>query len=136
MAELEIMCGRFKAGFEFREIKVRWQLFNDLDFTPHYNIAPTQTHPIIVERAGAVEARPMRWGLVPYWAKDQAIGNKMINALRDSGGKAGFQRPSFLAPLSRTGGRLLRVAQRGQDQAANTDLCQRPRAFWFRWALG
>ena len=37
------MCGRFKAGFEFREIKVRWQIFNDLDFTPHYNIAPTQT---------------------------------------------------------------------------------------------
>ena len=33
----------------------------------------------------------MRWGLVPYWAKDQAIGNKMINArVRDSGGKAGF----------------------------------------------
>jgi hypothetical protein len=28
------MCGRFKAGFEFREIKVRWQIFNDLDFTP------------------------------------------------------------------------------------------------------
>jgi len=35
------MCGRFKAGFEFRKIKVRWQIFNDLDFTPHYNIAPT-----------------------------------------------------------------------------------------------
>ena len=46
------MCGRFKAGFEFREIKVRWQIFNDLLFTAHYNIAPTQTHPIIVERAG------------------------------------------------------------------------------------
>ena len=74
------MCGRFKAGFEFREIKVRWQIFNDLDFAPHYNIAPTQTHPIIVERADTVEARLMRWGLVPYWAKDQAIGNKMINA--------------------------------------------------------
>jgi putative SOS response-associated peptidase YedK len=85
------MCGRFKAGFEFRDIKLRWQIFNYLDFTPHYNIAPTQTHPIIVKRAGGLEARPMRWGLVPYWAKDQAIGNKMINArVRDSGGKAGF----------------------------------------------
>ena len=60
------MGGRFKAGFEFREIKVRWQIFNDLDFMPHYNIAPTQTDPSIVERAGVVEARPMRWGLVPY----------------------------------------------------------------------
>ena len=55
-----------KRGFEFREIKVRWQIFNDLDFAPHYNIAPTQTHPIIVQRAGTVEARPMRWGLVPF----------------------------------------------------------------------
>jgi putative SOS response-associated peptidase YedK len=55
------MCGRFKAGFEFREIKVRWQIFNDLDFAPNCNIAPTQTYPIIVERASIVEARPMRW---------------------------------------------------------------------------
>jgi putative SOS response-associated peptidase YedK len=60
------MCGQFKAGFEFREIKVRWQIFNDLDFTPHDNITPTQTHPIIVERAGGIEARQLRWGLVPF----------------------------------------------------------------------
>jgi putative SOS response-associated peptidase YedK len=90
------MCGRFKAGFEFREIKVRWRVFNDLDFTPHYNIAPTQTHPIIVERAGVVEARPMRWGLVPYWAKDQAIGNKMINARSETLA----ERPAFRDLLS------------------------------------
>jgi len=39
------MCGRFKAGFEFRELKVRWRLQNDLfDFHPRYNIAPTQKH--------------------------------------------------------------------------------------------
>jgi putative SOS response-associated peptidase YedK len=35
------MCGRFKAGFEFRQVKVRWQIFNNLDFAPHYNIAPS-----------------------------------------------------------------------------------------------
>ena len=90
------MCGRFKAGSEFREIKVRWQIFNDLDFTPHYNIAPAQTHPIIVKRAGAVEARPMRWGLVLYWAKDQAIGNKMINARSETLA----ERPAFRDLLS------------------------------------
>ena len=90
------MCGRFKAGFEFREIKVRWQIFNDLDFAPHYNIAPTQMHPIVVARAGAVEARLMRWGLVPYWAKDQAIGNKMINARSETLA----ERPAFRDLLS------------------------------------
>jgi putative SOS response-associated peptidase YedK len=73
------MCGRFKAGFEFRDIRIHWNVLNDLYYNAHYHIAPTQTHPIIVERAGAVEAWPMRWGLVPYWTKDQA-GNKMINA--------------------------------------------------------
>ena len=35
------MCGRFKAGFEFRDIKIRSQIFNNLDFAPHYNIAPS-----------------------------------------------------------------------------------------------
>jgi putative SOS response-associated peptidase YedK len=55
------MGGRFKAGFEFREIKVPWQIFNDMDFMPHYSIAPTQTDPSIVELAGVVEARPMHW---------------------------------------------------------------------------
>ncbi len=91
------MCGRFKAGFEFRDLKIRWQVRNDFyDFQAHYNIAPTQMHPIIVERAGAVEARPMRWGLVPYWAKDQAIGNKMINARSETL----MERPAFRELLS------------------------------------
>ena len=86
------MCGRFKAGFEFRDIRIRWNVLNDLYYTAHYNIAPTQIHPIVVERAGTVEARPMRWGVVPYWTKDQAIGNKMINARAETL----TERPAFL----------------------------------------
>ncbi len=74
------MCGRFKAGFEFRELKIRWQLQNDLfDFHARYNIAPTQEHPVIVARGGALQARPMRWGLVPYWTQSAASASKMIN---------------------------------------------------------
>jgi len=74
------MCGRFKAGFEFREIKLRWKLQSDLfDFHARYNIAPTQEHPVIVARRGVLEARPMRWGLVPYWTTTAAGGSKMIN---------------------------------------------------------
>jgi putative SOS response-associated peptidase YedK len=49
----------------------------------------------------------MRWGLVPFWAKDQAIGNKIINARPETlADTPPFQRPSFLAPLPRTGGLL------------------------------
>ncbi|MEO7217771.1 MAG: SOS response-associated peptidase [Gemmatimonadaceae bacterium] len=49
-------------------------------YTPRYNIAPSQTQMIIVERDGEREARAMKWGLVPFWAKDPSIGNRMINA--------------------------------------------------------
>jgi putative SOS response-associated peptidase YedK len=49
---------------------------------PRYNIAPSQDVPAVVQNreTGAREFRPFRWGLVPYWAKDPAIGNGMINA--------------------------------------------------------
>src|SRR5258707_14677042 len=88
------MCGRFKAGFEFREMKIRWQLRNDLfDFHARYNIAPTQDHPIVVDRAGAVEARPMRWGLLGQGSGDRQQDDQ--RAVRDSGGKAGFQTASL-----------------------------------------
>lgn len=75
------MCGRFTATFEFREIKVRWNLQSDLPvFAPRYNIAPSQDVSVIVQKRGNNELKPMHWGLVPSWAKDPAIGNRMINA--------------------------------------------------------
>jgi len=48
-------------------------------WTPHYNIAPTQTV-IVVNDDGTRHLMQMRWGLIPSWAKDPAIGNRMINA--------------------------------------------------------
>jgi putative SOS response-associated peptidase YedK len=46
-----------------------------------YNIAPTQTIIAIVRgEDGEPQARPMRWGLIPAWAKDAKIAYKMINA--------------------------------------------------------
>jgi len=47
---------------------------------PRFNIAPSQQVPVIVSADGALDAKGMQWGLVPWWAKDQAIGNRMINA--------------------------------------------------------
>lgn len=75
------MCGRFTATFEFREIKIRWNLQHDLPvFAPRYNIAPSQDVPVIVRRAEGNQIMPMHWGLVPSWAKDPSIGQRMINA--------------------------------------------------------
>jgi putative SOS response-associated peptidase YedK len=84
--------------FEFRDIRIRWNVLNDLYYTARHNIAPTQEHPIIVQRGDGLEAWPMRWGLVPYWAKDQAIGNKMINARSETLA----ERPAFLLRKGKT----------------------------------
>jgi putative SOS response-associated peptidase YedK len=46
-----------------------------------FNVAPTDVMPIVgVNREGGISLRELRWGLVPYWAKDVKIGYKAINA--------------------------------------------------------
>ena len=47
---------------------------------PRYNIAPTQEAPVIVQADGKRTVKLFRWGLIPWWANDPAIGNRMINA--------------------------------------------------------
>lgn len=80
-----IMCGRFTASFEFREIKVRYKLQSDLPLLPRrYNIAPSQEVPVIIQNGGKNELKIMRWGLVPSWAPDRSIANRMINARAES----------------------------------------------------
>src|SRR5918992_3295518 len=75
------MCGRFTASFEFREIKLLFNLQRDIPLlAPRYNIAPSQEVPVIVQKDGKNELKPMKWGLVPSWAADKSIGNQMINA--------------------------------------------------------
>jgi len=56
-----------------------WVTFPDHNFAPRYNIAPTQ--PIaVVTNSGENKLDFFTWGLVPFWAKDPSIGNRMINA--------------------------------------------------------
>jgi putative SOS response-associated peptidase YedK len=85
------MCGRFSATFTFRDIKVRWNLSGDLEFAPRYNIAPSQQVPVIVRNNDRNEAKLMKWGLVPSWAPDPSIGNRMINARAETL----LEKPSF-----------------------------------------
>ena len=85
------MCGRFSAGFSFRDIKVRCNLYGDLEFAPRYNIAPSQSVPVIVKHERGHEAKLMKWGLVPSWATDPSIGNRMINARAETL----LEKPSF-----------------------------------------
>ncbi|HZW60058.1 MAG TPA: SOS response-associated peptidase [Woeseiaceae bacterium] len=74
------MCGRF-AFYSPTEAVAR--LFNvavTVPIEPRYNIAPTQYVAAVVHGDAGRELVMLRWGLVPFWAKDPAIGNRMINA--------------------------------------------------------
>jgi putative SOS response-associated peptidase YedK len=66
------------------------------EIIPHYNIAPSQQILAICQNGdGYRHARSFRWGLVPSWSKDPAIGNKMINARSETVG----EKPSFRGPI-------------------------------------
>ena len=52
---------------------------NPDNYIPSFNIAPTQISPILIDNGKRI-IRPMRWGLIPSWAKDDKFGAKMINA--------------------------------------------------------
>jgi putative SOS response-associated peptidase YedK len=91
------MCGRFSATFDYREIKVRWNLYGDLSFAPRYNIAPSQEVPVILRNESRNEAKPMRWGLVPSWAQDPSLGQRMINARAETL----LEKPSFKQLVAR-----------------------------------
>lgn len=80
------MCGRYTYfPKEFTDLRVRWNLDNDPSlFGARYNICPGQEVPVIINSHGSNRIGPMRWGLVPSWAKDEKVGYKMINARSES----------------------------------------------------
>ena len=60
------------------------------EYSPSYNIAPTQNSPVLVYNNNR-KIEHMRWGLIPSWTKDKSIGTKMINAR----GETLLEKPSF-----------------------------------------
>lgn len=74
------MCGRFTLTKDREEIEERFEIHIDSTmFSKTYNAAPSQTLPIITNDEPE-QASFHRWGLIPHWAKDERIGNKLINA--------------------------------------------------------
>jgi len=74
------MCGRYELHTHPAALALALGLKFPPEITPRYNIAPTQPVPIVRLHDGNRELSQVRWGLVPFWAKDTSIGNKMINA--------------------------------------------------------
>jgi putative SOS response-associated peptidase YedK len=74
------MCGRFSLTQSAQTLARIFQLETVPDWLPRYNIAPTQSVATILQAEAEQQFRLLRWGLVPSWAKDLAIGTKLINA--------------------------------------------------------
>ncbi len=70
---------------------------------PSYNVAPRADVPVVAERHGERVLDVVRWGLVPFWAKDPSIGDRMINAraeklLTSNAFKRAFERKRCIVP--------------------------------------
>ena len=100
--KLRTMCGRARLSSDVSEIKLVFSIPPERptpNFPPTWNLAPTDPLPVVRydPRAGERSLDVMRWGLVPYWAKDIKIGYSTINAKAE-----GIDtRPAFREPFQR-----------------------------------
>ncbi|NEQ33281.1 MAG: SOS response-associated peptidase [Leptolyngbya sp. SIO4C5] len=91
------MCGRYSQSHSGEAIAAAFQLETAPQLTPRYNIAPTQSVSVVLAGEAGREHAFMRWGLIPSWAKDAAIGNRLINARCETA----HEKPSFRSAFRR-----------------------------------
>lgn len=91
------MCGRYTLSSKGDEVALLFDLQEIPQLPLRYNIAPTQETAVVrVERPGEPRRLDLlRWGLIPYWAKEAGIGNRMINARSESVAEKPAYRWSF-----------------------------------------
>ncbi len=86
------MCGRYSLTKPIKTLKEHFQAIAvALEHDKHYNIAPSQRVPVILAGAQGREIHALRWGLIPSWAKDPDMGNRLINARAETV----HEKPSF-----------------------------------------
>jgi putative SOS response-associated peptidase YedK len=90
------MCGRFtlKTSPKMLQEELDLVIAGGAEFLPRYNIAPSQLI-AVVTNATLREVELFRWGLIPGWATDARIGNRMINARAETL----TEKPAFRIPL-------------------------------------
>jgi len=85
------MCGRFSLTKAEQTINDRFQTSGGaIPYIPRFNGAPGQNQVVITNQEPG-KLSSFRWGLIPFWANDPAIGNKLINAKSETA----HQKPSF-----------------------------------------
>jgi putative SOS response-associated peptidase YedK len=86
------MCGRYTLRTPVDSLAEAFEIEEyPSSITPNYNIAPTQEVAAVVEEDEKRKLEMLHWGLIPSWAKDPSIGNKMINARAETVA----EKPSF-----------------------------------------
>ena len=102
------MCGRYASSRSPEELVEEFDVAETMieaALEPDYNVAPTKEVYAVVERPPSRESeeqprrqlRVLRWGLVPSWAKDPSIGNRMINARMETVAEKPAYRKAFAA---------------------------------------
>jgi putative SOS response-associated peptidase YedK len=93
------MCGRFTLRTPLNLLVERFHLSDGLSLPPRFNVAPTQEVAAVRCPTGSRHRQLvlLRWGLVPSWAKDPTIGNRLINARSETVA----ERPAFRAAVKR-----------------------------------
>jgi putative SOS response-associated peptidase YedK len=91
------MCGRYSFAPDLKIVNEHYNItVNDNKIDSNYNCAPTQLLPVISNEEPGIMSL-FRWGLIPFWAKDKSIGNKLINARAETIA----EKPSFRTSFKR-----------------------------------
>jgi len=92
------MCGRYVVAYDPQTLVAGFSLTRIEPFERRWNVAPQSPVPVVYEtRDGERVCEPMRWGLVPHWARDETIGARLNNARSE--GMA--DKPSFRQAVRR-----------------------------------
>jgi len=92
------VCGRYRLSRRKQIIEEHFDAAPwDDDWNPRYNIAPTQSVPVVRQhpKEPVRQVSTMRWGLIPHWAKDASGAARMINARSETANT----RPAFRDPM-------------------------------------
>ncbi|MEZ4320119.1 MAG: SOS response-associated peptidase [Myxococcota bacterium] len=87
------MCGRYSLTAPANVIAEVFEVDVLPEVLPRYNVAPSQSVPVIVESDGLRSLQMYKWGLIPFWAKDAKIAYKTTNAR----GETVAEKPAFRA---------------------------------------
>jgi putative SOS response-associated peptidase YedK len=90
------MCGRYVVTVKPQQLALDFGAADQVgEYPADYNVAPTTRVPAVLVREGARVLTTVRWGLVPFWAKDVSIGSKMFNARVETVAEKGAFKASY-----------------------------------------